>query len=100
MFGGPLESSKPEIEGETRVDNNRKAELVKARFQKATQHADYRKALRLAKQLKPEDQLVVLDALFEAAERLNVDRVTGVPRVEPRGTIQVRGKEVTVEILR
>ncbi len=80
---------------------NWKAEIIKERFAAAVTHQQYRKALRLAKSLDKHAQLTVLDALFAAAERLNVDKASGValPRVQPRGTVAVRGRDVPVEVL-
>lgn len=77
------------------------AEEVKARFAAAVTHQQYRRALRFAKRLDKHSQLVVLEALFEAADRLNVDRASGValPKVTPRGNVTVRGKAVVVEVL-
>ena len=77
------------------------AALVVERFTAAVTHQQYRRALRLAKALDKHSQLLVLDALFAAAERLQVDRASGValPRVTPRGTVAVRGRSVVVEVL-
>lgn len=76
-----------------------RVKLARQKFDRATSHREYRSALALARRLKPEEQLEVLDNLFAAADRLHVDRASGVPRVIPRGTLTVRGKAVEVEVL-
>ena len=78
---------------------NYKAEIVAALFTKAETHRQYRRALRLAQELDKHAQLTVFPALFSAADRLHVDRATGVPKVQPRGFVDVRGRAVAVEIL-
>lgn len=57
-------------------------EKVKIAFITATNQGNYRKALRLAQALKGADQLKVLDALFDAAKRLRLDRQSGEPLLE------------------
>lgn len=65
---------------------------AKNAFGAATTASKFRKALKLARALKGKDQLEVLDALFEAAGRLGVDRQTG----EPLGMQQQLDGSVTV----
>jgi len=81
-----------------------KGEIVKGLFEKAETPAEYRRALYFARQLKGTQQLLILDALFAAADRLEVDKQSGMPRVKPFGCIRVRGRrgamrDVVVEIL-
>lgn len=68
------------------IDRTRKA------FIGATTAKRYKAALRLACRLRGHDQLVILDALFEAAKRLGVERATG----EPLGMTQQLDGSVTV----
>lgn len=82
-------------------------ELVNGLFGRAHDSKSYRKALSALKRLHAKDQLLCLDALFAAAERLGVERTTGyylnrgehLPRVVPRGSVVVGGREVVVEEL-
>ncbi len=76
-----------------------KVEILRGMFDAATSHAAYRLALRKLKRLSGNEQLAVLDHMFAAAERLQVDKVTGLPKVEVRGSIRVRGRDVVVEVL-
>lgn len=58
----------------------------------ATTARKYKAALRLAGRLRGKDQLVILDALFAAADRLKVERTTGEPlgmRQQMDGSVMV-----------
>jgi hypothetical protein len=57
-------------------------EQVKSAFISAATRAQYIEALDLARQLGDRDQLHVLDALFDAANRLKLQRTTGEPILE------------------
>jgi hypothetical protein len=76
-------------EGET---VSARTEKTKEAFLSATSAKKYKDALREARRLKGKDQLVVLDALFAAADRLGVRRSTG----EPLGMTQQIDGSVTV----
>ncbi len=65
---------------------------VKRAFLEATSAKKYKLALRAAYRLRGEDQEPILDALFEAAKRLKVERQTG----EPLGMRQQLDGSVTV----
>src|SRR5262245_50696046 len=54
-------------------------EKIRLAFVQATSAKKYRAALRLAQRLRGRDQMVILDALFTAADRLKVQRSTGEP---------------------
>lgn len=71
--------------------------IVKTKFISAATKGDYRKALLEARRLRGPAQLMVLDALFDAARRLGLTNTVGLPRVREMRTITVRGKDVLVE---
>jgi hypothetical protein len=77
--------------------------LVNGRFLSASNHRQYRLALAISRRLTAPEQVHVLTELFAAADRLHVDRVTGLPRVAPRGSVpQYLGSRchmVAVEVL-
>lgn len=52
-------------------------ELVISAFLHSSTQPDYVNALRWMRALAKHDQLLALDALFEAAERLGLDRQSG-----------------------
>lgn len=52
---------------------------TREKFLEATTAKKYKAALRAALKLKGKDQLLILDALFAAADRLKVERTTGEP---------------------
>lgn len=80
-------------------NGSKRTEIVKSKFLAATSRGDYRKALRMTEKLTGKEQILVLDALRDAAKRLDVEPTTGMPRVTPRGSVSVRGREVIVEVL-
>lgn len=65
---------------------------VSSAFQLATTTKEYKAALAKARRLGGEDQLTVLDDMFDAAKRLGVRRSTG----EPLGMQQQLDGSVTV----
>lgn len=65
---------------------------VKKAFEEATTAKKFKAALVLARKLTGKDQLVILDSLFAAANRLGVERSTG----EPLGMQQQIDGSVTV----
>src|SRR5262245_51493865 len=67
-------------------------EKARTAFIEATTAKKYKAALRLATRLRGKDQLVILDALFAAAKRLKVDKVTG----DPLGMVQQLDGSVVV----
>jgi hypothetical protein len=67
---------------------------VQGAFIKAASGREYKKALRLARQLSNEDAHHVIDALLEAAKRLNVQRTTGDPVLE--GKSQCRDGSIAI----
>jgi hypothetical protein len=67
-------------------------EETKQAFINATNAKKFKAALKLARRLKGKDQLVVLDELFAAADRLSLDRQSG----EPLGMAQQLDGSVTV----
>ncbi len=73
--------------------------LVRQSFASADSTRQYRKALALASKLPKTAQLEVFDSLFAAAHRLNLGSAAGLPRVEVKPPIRVRGKTVEVERL-
>jgi arginine deiminase len=78
---------------------SKKVEIVKRLICNSADRKAYRKALREVERLSPQEQLEVIDDLRAAAERLDVQPETGMPAVKPRGTVNVRGREVVVEVL-
>jgi hypothetical protein len=67
-------------------------ESTKKSFEAAQDPAQFKKALVQARRLKGQQQLAVLDSLFDAAARLKVDRQSG----EPLGMAQEIDGSVTV----